>query len=346
MAAGDVLPHRRVKASAAQAGWDAVFAGIADRVRAADVAFANLESPVAPDAHMGIHGEVFNAPADLPAGLAAAGFDVVSLANNHAWDQGAAGLIETRARVASAGLVSVGAGATCAHADGPVRTEVNGVRIAWLAFADLLNLDGRTGPDAACVSVAGPLCTVDCLPDRDALFFRADAAALAARVRAAREGADLVVVSAHWGDEYRTSPLPEYPALAQVLVDAGADLILAHHPHVLQPVRRLRASDGRDAIVAFSLGNLVSDMGRTYTLADPVKRGDTRDGALLEVTVELGPEGTRLNAVVVPTWTTNGEWISVGLTERLEPTLRELRTARVREVVGPDVPVASGPPGL
>ncbi len=87
--AGDLLPHRRVKATAralddgtTHGGWDPILADVAAVASAADVAFLNLESPVAPDSHQGIHGEVFNAPATLVDGIAAAGFDVVSMANN------------------------------------------------------------------------------------------------------------------------------------------------------------------------------------------------------------------------------------------------------------------------
>lgn len=344
IAGGDVLPHRRVKASAAAGGWEPVLAGISERLRAADLAFANLESPVAPDAHQGVHGEVFDAPASLLDGLASAGFDVLSMANNHAWDQGVAGLLETHRRVRDAGMHPVGAGPTCADAQAPVIVEASGVRVAWLAAVDLLNLDLRAGDGDPCVHVAGPPCTGDCGPDRDALFFTADVPALTERVRQARAHADLVVVSFHWGDEYRTVPLPEYPPLAQALVDAGADLVLGHHPHVLQPIRRVTAADGRQAIVAYSLGNLVSDMGRTYTLERPVSRGDVRDGGLLAVTATFGPDGTVLEPVFHPTWTTNTDVdgvpaIAVRFLPDVPEDVRVVREARVREVLGPDVPI-------
>lgn len=340
IAGGDVLPHRRVKASARTFGWTTTFAGIQPLVAEADIAFANLESPVAPDHHKGIHGEVFNAPASLVDGLAAAGFDVLSMANNHVWDQGTDGMLETHGRVLKAGMSPVGAGPTCAAAREPVVREVNGVKVAFLALVDLLNADLRTTEDAPCVFVPGPPCVEDCLPDRDALFFRADPEQLRAAVHDARSRADLVVVSFHWGNEYRTSPLPEYRELASILVGAGADVVLGHHPHVLQPIERVEAG-GRSGIVAYSLGNLVSDMGRTYDPAvHPVRKGNTRDGVLLQIDATVGPEGVHLVPTVHPTWTRHttvdgAERIDVVLQSTLPEPLRAIRAPHVTTVLGP-----------
>lgn len=254
------------------------------------------------------------------------------MANNHVWDQGTAGMLETRERVLAAGMKPFGAGATCAEARAPVVTEVRGTRIAWLAVVDLLNQDLRTGPDRPCVHVAGPLCTEDCGPDRDALFYRSDATALSAWVAAARAQADLVVVSAHWGDEYRRSPLPEYEKLAATLVGAGADVVLGHHPHVLQPIRFVEAN-GRRGLVAFSLGNFVSDMGRSFDPAtSPVRRGDTRDGGMLWVAFE--PTTRALSAHFEPTWTDNGASIRVVPLEDVPQPLQDQRRARVRSIIG------------
>lgn len=337
VAVGDVLPHRRVKASA-QPDWKPVLGAITARIQQADIAFANLESPIAPDANLPVHDEVFNAPASLAPGLAEAGFDVLSMANNHVWDQGVPGLLETRRRVLAAGMKPVGAGATCAEAAAPVITEVDGLKIAWVAVVDLLNLDLRSKPDAPCVHVAGPPCTTGCEPDRDALFFRADTKALSAWIAGVRTQADLVVVSAHWGDEYRRAPLPEYEALAAAFVGAGADVVLGHHPHVLQPVRWVE-SNGRRGLVAFSLGNFVSDMGRTFDPGkSPERRGDTRDGVLLWITVHREVP-LRLEAHLEPVWTDNGDTIQVLPLDRVPEPLQSQRRARILGIVGPDVPL-------
>ena len=339
VAAGDVLPHRRVKASARVFGWDASFRDVKSVIDSADVAFANLESPVAPDHHLGIHGEVFNAPASLVPGLREAGFDVVSMANNHVWDQGVAGMVETRDRVVASGMRAVGVGATCTEAAAPVVVEVKGVKVAFVAMVDLLNADLRAGPDAPCVFVPGPPCEHDCTPDRDALFFRADPAELTAAVKRARAVADVVVVSFHWGNEYRTSPLPEYRTHAKTLVAAGADVVLGHHPHVLQPVERVEAG-GRTGVVAFSLGNFLSDMGRSYDPSvHPVRRGNTRDGVLLTVDATVSSTGVTLDFAAIPTWTQHvleagGERIEVVRQASLPEPLKAIRAPQTTQVLG------------
>jgi poly-gamma-glutamate synthesis protein (capsule biosynthesis protein) len=306
-AVGDVLPHGKVKRIAAQQGWDRVFGDTGDVLRAADVAFANLESPVAPDVPIPLHDEVFDAPATLPPALAALGIDVVSLANNHAFDQGPQGMVETWTRVREAGLGSVGAGPTAADARAPWITEVRGVRIGFLAFCDLSNIDGNTTDDAPSLFVSGPVCTRDCGADRDAFHYVIDFPRLQAAIDAARARVDFLVVSAHWGNEYRTTPLPEYPPLATRLVEAGVDVILGHHPHVLQPVERVHTASGRDGVVAYSLGNFVSNMAEGWTPQNPKGLATTRDGLVLQVELLAWPDGhLELGpATPIPTWTDN-----------------------------------------
>ncbi len=305
-AVGDVLPHGKVKRMAARDGWAAVFGDTGTPLGAADLAFANLESPVAPAVPIPLHGEVFDAPATLPPALAALGVDVVSMANNHAFDQGPQGIVETWTRVRAAGLGAVGAGPTLADATAPWIVEVRGVRVGFLAFCDLSNIDGNTAPDAPSVFVSGPPCARDCGADRDAVHHAIDRPRLQAAIDATRPRVDALVVSAHWGNEYRHAPLPEYPPLARWLVEAGADVILGHHPHVLQPIERIRTDGGREGIVAYSLGNFVSNMAEAWV---PGGRGlpATRDGIVLHLAIVAWPDGrVELGpATWTPTWTDN-----------------------------------------
>lgn len=336
-AVGDVLPHRRVKQSALDHGWAYVLGDAAPLLREADLAFANLESPVAPDHRKGIHGEVFDAPPAMLDGLREAGVDVLSMANNHVYDQGGDGLVETWTRVRGAGMAAIGAGPDCATARAPHVAEVRGVRIAFLAFADLVNVDGNTTDGAACLAVSGPPCAAgEC--GRDAVHLSLDIDRLAGEVRAAKALADLVVVSFHWGVEYRTTPLPEYPALAKTLVDAGADVILGHHPHVLQPLERLESADGRPALVAYSLGNLVSNMAESWTPDQPASRARTRDSVVLRISVVKDATGARVEAAeAVPHWTDNQP---TGIRVRSlaamradpDPTVQGLATVRGAEI--------------
>ncbi|MEQ1568471.1 MAG: CapA family protein, partial [Myxococcota bacterium] len=346
-ATGDLLPHRRVKSTAAAHGWAAVFGEATPILTAADVAFANLEGPIAPDHHRGVHGEVFDAPADLAPALAAAGLDVVSLANNHLFDQGPGGLVETRSRVRAAGVATAGAGATCAEAAEPAIVEVHGVKIAFLAATDLTNLDLNAGADAPCLFVAGPVCEADCGPDRDAVQFSHDLPRLLDAVKAARARADFVVLSFHWQIEWITEPLPEYPPLAAALTDAGVDVLLGHHPHVLQPVVERTTADGRRVVIAYSLGNFVSNMGEKVEPTDPAK-GRVRDAIVLQVPLVVYPDGRReVGApVVVPLWTENAlapdgtDRITVRTLSSLAqeaPALAAARAAEIARIVGESV---------
>jgi len=336
IAVGDMLPHRAVKATGLKHGWDVVYKDLKPLIEKADIAFANLEAPVAPIAHTGTRGEVFNSPTEMLDGMKAAGFDVLSMANNHAYDQGVAGLTETLGNVESRGMVPVGAGRTCEEAISGKIVEHDGVKVAFLATADLTNIDENAEATEPCVFWAGDECEGDdCGPDRDAIHFRPDLERLIPAIENAAAKSDFVILSFHWGNEYRTAPLPEYPKLAPKLIEAGVDVILGHHPHVLQPVERIG-----NGLVIYSLGNFVSNMAADY---DPekssVRRGNTRDGALLKFTLVKNPDGsTGLDEVgVVPLWTLNdAEKPEVRVTTQasLEGKLLETRAAAVTEILG------------
>jgi len=153
-AVGDVLMHEAVKRSAEthgrgapDAGYAWLYAPIADLLSAPDVTFANLETPIAPAAGGGTREYVFNAPPDAVAALRDAGVDVVSVANNHAFDQGRAGFEETLRRIEAGGLRVVGAGPADRPA-GPVIVGASGLTLAFLGWAQFFNQDGNACPAA------------------------------------------------------------------------------------------------------------------------------------------------------------------------------------------------------
>lgn len=275
VAVGDVMMHADVKEAGATGGFAALWEDVAPLLKGADVAFANLETPVAPKTGRPGRPYEFNAPALLPEVLRSSGFTLLSTANNHTFDQGAKGVAETLDRLREAKLLAVGAGATQAEAEATRMVEANGVKVAFLAFTDLLNLDLNRKATEPWVR------TLDLEPALQAL-------------RAARSQADAVVVSVHWGDEYHHLPTRRHREIAAKFVEAGADLILGHHPHVLQPMEILEGG-GRSAVVAFSLGNFISNQDRMYR-ADlfPVAAGDNRDGAALSCTFSKvrAPDGS------------------------------------------------------
>ena len=294
VAVGDILMHQDVKASAEHAaqGFPALWADLVPLFQGADLAFGNLETPVAPTTGRPGVPFQFNAPATLPAALRASGFTVLSTANNHAFDQGGKGVRETLDRLHAEHLVAVGSGEDQSRAEALQMVERQGLKIAFLGFTDLFNIDLNRKATEPWVR---PL---DLEP------------ALAA-VREARSRADLVVVSVHWGNEYQHQPTRRQRDIAKQLVAAGCDLLLGHHPHVLQPAEMVEAG-GRRALVAYSLGNFISNQDRMYR-ADlfPVAGGDSRDGAALQAVFEprKEPDGrTRLvlaEASFEPLWTEN-----------------------------------------
>jgi poly-gamma-glutamate synthesis protein (capsule biosynthesis protein) len=298
--------HEAVKRSAEvhgrgapDAGYTWLYAPIADLLAEPDLMFANLETPIAPGTAGGTREYVFNAPQDAAAALRDVGVDVVSVANNHAFDQGRAGFEETLRRVQQAGLAAVGAGPE-GRASGPVRLTAGGLTVAFLGYATFFNADGNACPRAA---AGAPPCLQASLLDR---------ARAIEDVRAAAATADAVVVSIHWGVEYEPQPRAEDVELAHRLVDAGALVVLGHHPHVLQPVELYRAPDGRVGVVAYSLGNFVSNQSRNYVFGvTPEKVAATRDGALLRVALARRDYGRGVvrvevdGADFVPLWTEN-----------------------------------------
>ncbi|PKN56224.1 MAG: hypothetical protein CVU56_17355 [Deltaproteobacteria bacterium HGW-Deltaproteobacteria-14] len=244
---GDVsFAGRRLPASpAAAAGQDNPLAAFAALFAAADLAVANAEGLMTserPPAYGESRLDIGAAP--RWAGVfAAAHVDVVGLANNHSWDGGAAGVLENRGNLAATGVALIGAGATAEEAEAPYVIERDGRCVAVLPAT--LKSNRRPEGGAAVAYYAG----------------EAGLDRLTGRVRALRERGCFVAVSLHLGREGVTAAPRSVVAAARRLVDAGAGLVVGHHPHVLQGVEWRG-----DAAIAYSLGNFV------FTNRTPLKR--------------------------------------------------------------------------
>jgi poly-gamma-glutamate synthesis protein (capsule biosynthesis protein) len=334
VAVGDLLMHQDVKRAAreAEGGFPSLWGDLKPLFRSADLVFGNLETPIAPTTGGPGRPFVFNAPAELPEALKASGFSVLATANNHAYDQGPKGVVETLERLEAVGLVSVGSGRDRAQAESLRILERKGIRVAFLGFTDLFNINlNREGK--------GPW--VRPLKDEDALE----------SVRAARALADLVVVSIHWGVEYEHRPRPRQREMAAKLIGAGADLIIGHHPHVLQPLEWIE-SEGRKGAVAFSLGNFISNQDRKYAESMAVADGDNRDGAAVVAVFRKDPGGAaHLESVrAEPLWTENN-WAMFTSGKAFLRQIRVVRAAsedgllarrraRIHEILSPKTAVA------
>ncbi len=299
---GDVIPHDPVRWAAqthAQtgeqenfAGWTQVLGPLQSVFRRSDLAIVNLESPVVELKKPETGPMVFHAPPILPQALKALGVDIATFANNHCLDQHPVGIASTRNFLREAQLQSVGADLDEAKAWTPLSLEVNGKRLGFLAFTRFLNgfhnPKDLSAPQVPLVPYATDK-TSGGMSEKHLLDV----------VKSTASQFDLLVVIPHWGDEYQTTPKPEDRALAQKLVDAGAGLIVGHHPHVVQPVEWFRRSDAQLVPVAFSLGNLISNQDSSAPLS--LKR----DGLLLEVTAVFSKTGHHFELNGIPTYTEN-----------------------------------------
>jgi gamma-polyglutamate biosynthesis protein CapA len=248
IAAGDILLDRGVARRIESGGTGVVFARVRDIISGADVAFANLECPLARTCERAPQRIAFRAEPRNVTALTQAGFDIVSLANNHSMDCGRVGLSETIDSLRRAGLRWCGAGQTRAEAEAPVVLNVKGIRIAFVAFTAI-------APAArAYMRTDGPAVAL------------ASSEALTHAVSSAKLEADVVIASLHWGTEYVSRPDREQRELAHAAVEAGADVVIGHHPHTLEGfelINRPAGAGKRYALIAYSLGNFAFDSPRS-----------------------------------------------------------------------------------
>ena len=252
--AGDIMLSRLIgDIMERKNDWHYPFLETADFLRNADIAFGNLEGPIS--ARGTNVGSIYSFRADPRAveGLLYAGFDVLSIANNHFWDYGADAAEDTLTLLKNAGIGVIGGGMDYVEAHKPLVSEVKGTRIAFLGYTGLVapSLGSKTASPA-----------ISFLDIDEAIY----------DIKEAQRIADLIVVSLHWGSEYETRHDSDQESTAKSLIDAGAHLIIGHHSHAVQEVE---AYEG--GYVAYGLGNFVFDQNFSP---------ETGNGLLLKVTVE------------------------------------------------------------
>jgi poly-gamma-glutamate capsule biosynthesis protein CapA/YwtB (metallophosphatase superfamily) len=337
-AVGDILPALNMVELMATHGYEYPFCQVAPVLRSADLVFGNLECSLSrrgqPFDSQQPGGKYFCGPPEAIQGLHSAGFNVLNLANNHILDFGPEALADTVALLQESGIHIVGVGADRDEARRPLCLTTGGVRVAFLAYSSRYPA-GRDSPGNT------PF---------DFRVMRAD-------VRRVRSRADVVVVSCHFGIEFFSYPLPQHRQTLHRLVGEGADLILGHHPHVLQGIERF----GR-GIIAYSLGNFVFD--NAYEAEEALTRprasvllGREVEGANLDMLsrsvifrCELTQEGVgdyelipiRLNEEGQPAIANGGEAeailseverLSANLDGAAEFDLQELQDAKLRAVL-------------
>ncbi|MFO0597858.1 MAG: CapA family protein [Myxococcaceae bacterium] len=285
---GDIIPHDPIKYVAKlrertgedgnNFGWDHVLGPLSPVLQRSDFAIVNLETPIVTIRQPETGVMTFNAQPPLLLALKRAGVDVATFANNHCLDQHREGIVATREYLRATGLMTAGADLNEESAWTPLVLEKNGLRVGVLAVSRWLNgYNNKPWPDRAHVPTV-PYKKEPIVGGHTVDDFLATIRARAAEV-------DALIVFIHWGEEYHHQPQPEDRVLARQMLDAGAFAVVGHHPHVLQPVEFIEPSQGGKRLVAFSLGNLVSN--QDFDRID----GDKKDGLLLELEVVRDADG-------------------------------------------------------
>ncbi|MFZ5644301.1 MAG: CapA family protein [Bacillota bacterium] len=270
--AGDVLLASGVGAGILRNGPDYPWQDTARVLKYADIAIANLECAVSSRGEpMPDKEYTFRATPDALKGAVNAGVDVFTLANNHVLDYGMTAFLDTMQHLEERGISYSGAGKNEDEAYSPVIINKNEKNIAVFAFSRVIP---RTD------WIAGK--------NKPGLASGYNYKLMLEKIKMAEEMADIIIVSIHWGQELDEFPNGEEINLARRIIDAGADVVIGHHPHVLQGVEFYR-----DKLIAYSLGNFI------FTSSSH----KSRQGAILQVTFEDSGE---FSARVIPTYISDG----------------------------------------
>ncbi len=272
--AGDAMFARNVETMIQNEGggdYGFPFNNVKDYLRQADITFLNLESIISDKGFPYFKGPPwFRADPEVVNGLMDAGIDIVSVANNHSFDFGPSAFEDSLNNLRTAGIQDAGGGFNYDEAYSPIIFTVKGKKIAYIAFTIIGCPSWRaTKIDDGSSAESG----IAWLTVND----------LESSISQARDNdADIIVVSMHFGSEYNKLPNEEQEEFAHLAIDRGADFVIGHHPHTIQPVMIYAGK-----YIAYSLGNFVFDQ----------KNEDTHKGFLLEATIQQDEEITDVTQV-------------------------------------------------
>jgi len=238
VAVGDISFSRSVeRVVKAEKDFNYPFLKVKEFLNSGDIVFANLETPITPGREIRSGEMIFRSNPETALALRQAGFNILSLANNHTMNFGEKGLADTFNYLSQQGIEYVGAGWDEAQAYSAKILQVKGFKFAFLAYSDGSFTPASYGAKVGRFGIA-----------------LLDEKKLVDSVRDVREKADFVIVSMHAGQEYTLEPNSLQINFAHKAVDAGADIVIGHHPHVVQ-----RAEKYKGKYIFYSLGNFVFD---------------------------------------------------------------------------------------
>ena len=333
IAFGDYMVHRpQINGAKTADGFDFTgdFQYLKPYIEAADVAMINLETTLTDGSKGYTTFPLFASPIEIARDLKTVGFDVVSTANNHAYDTFGPGVETTYRALTDAGMDVVGTGENKAE---PLVKTVNGMKIGFLSYTYGLN-----GNDGVMKNSEKP--------EAVAVYSEEKAAGDIAALKAA--GVDAIVCFMHWGVEYVKEPTAEQKKQAAYLAQKGVDIIFGSHPHVPLSVDHIVNGD-RSTFVAYSMGNFVSNQRREYMNTSRVETGQmvraqlTKDEKGTRVTAFLPDAlyvdkywGDRLHFDVLPAEAVLSGEISCSRVEQVRGRLEETLSAH-RERVDPNM---------
>lgn len=267
--AGDAMQHQAqldqalLEGNGKEYDYSECFRWIAPTITEADYAVVNLEVPLGGGPRYSGY-PCFSAPDSYARALADAGFDMMLTANNHCFDSGMKAARRTLWALDSLGIDHIGTyhNASDRERKVPFIKEINGIKFGFLNYTYGTNgIPARDGMEVALI----------------------ERPRMKEEIRKTREaGAEVIVVTMHWGIEYVLKENAIQRDLAQFLIDNDADMVIGSHPHVIQPMKMVRDEKRcQDVPVVYSLGNFISNM----------KTGDTRGGAYMRVRVERDDAG-------------------------------------------------------
>lgn len=235
-AAGDIMLSRWVGVKIRWSGDNAhPFKNVAESFAEADIAFANLESPFNNTGSFVTEGMSFKAEPEFIEGLTLSGFDMLSLANNHFGNEQRAGMKFTFSHLGENNIGYCGAGNNSKEAHTIAIIERNGIVFGFLCYNGIAPKSAEAGEDLAGHAWARP-------------------EEVKADIEKYRDEVDAIIISMHHGTEYTPKPNAAQIEFAHAAIDAGAETVIGHHPHVVQEVEKYK-----DKLIVYSLGNLVFD---------------------------------------------------------------------------------------
>jgi poly-gamma-glutamate capsule biosynthesis protein CapA/YwtB (metallophosphatase superfamily) len=267
--------------------FNPVFEYVKPYLEEADLAIGNFETTLAGE-ERGYQGyPIFNSPDEIADAVQNAGFDTLITSNNHSMDTGQEGLQRTVQQLDERGFDVVGSYDGAPESRHVIK-EVNGIKIAMLAFTEHLNGLDDPYTDEEVYNM------IDVISE-DNITEAIDAAK--------EDDPDIILTYMHWGEEYHEEPGENQQYYAQLLADQGVDLIIGSHPHVIQPTDYIESEDGEHtAFVVYSLGNFVSNQ-RVETISEDF--APSEDGVIMNFDIEKDNEADETTVTdinYVPTW--------------------------------------------